>query len=128
MDIKNLFGSEMDRYPINKPPEIVYGAGGKVLGYYLEDSVGNRQYINVKNKKDMKKLKEEVKKEILEKDNVEMMDGLTLYFFKDHSLFQLINMINSGKFKDVEFQIKLAISMYDILNKYLNKVSKNIKV
>jgi len=133
MDIHKLFGSEMDRYPINKPPQIVYGHGGKVLGYYMHDSLGNTQYIDVKNKKDAKELKkiekkiEDQKIEVEELVDEEEMDGLTLYLFKDHSLFQLMNMLNSGKFKEVEFQIKLAISMYDMLNVYLDDRGKNTK-
>jgi len=133
-DISKYFGSEMDRYPINKPPQVVYGNGGKVLGYYMQDSLGNTQYIEVKNKKDVKELREiqekvedqkEVEEEVVQ--DSEEMDGLTLYFFKDHSLFQLMNMLNSGKFKHVEFQIKLAISMYDMLNKYLDSKGKDVK-
>ena len=130
MDIRKLFGSEMDRYPINKPPEVVYGHGGKVLGYYMQDSLGNREYIEVKNKKDttdLKKIEEQVVEEEIIDDNVEEMDGLTLYFFKDHSLFQLMNMLNSGKFKEVEFQIRLAIGMYDMLNVYLDVSGKKAK-
>ena len=34
-------------------------------------------------------------------------------------------MLKSGQFKETEFQIKLAVSMYDILNNYLDKINRN---
>lgn len=111
MDISKLYGDENDRYPITKPPQIVYGGNGSVIGYYIEDSLGNKNYVEVKDKK-----KIDVVKDI--KTDVKDVDGLVLYLFKDHTISQLNNMLKSNKFVDIREQVKMAIIMYNTYNIY----------
>jgi hypothetical protein len=105
--MKEMFSST-SKYPITKPPEIVYGGGGKVIGYYLEDSLGNRRYIKVEEEKKPQKEAEQ-----------DISDGLVLFLFKEHTSTQLNNMLKSEEFIDIKFEINLALSMYDILSRYL---------
>ena len=116
-EFEKLYGDQEKRYPITRMPKVVYGGGGKVLGYHMEDNHGNTTFIDVKNREDLNQLKK-IQQEKQEKQE-EYNEGLILFLFKEHTPEQLVNMFKSKKFEEIKESLEKAIGLYKMYNDYI---------